>query len=165
MAGDTEREGSGLNARDIRQDICRSVTDRPPNTLIFTSPFGSTADMAGPDAGLVPVENDPSRKWGVHRSIRENVDFCGGDEQSLPLPRPSQSRIATRSHQRRCQAATAFCSNAQVAQAPSPPRNCGLFKFEYVSAKCTELLFKICFRRRTVPIGQCQRDVSPISGL
>jgi len=125
---------------------------------------------AQPLSGLVvdrPVRFGDGAYFEVvrpHRSIRENVDFCGGDEQSLHLARPSQTRIATRSHQRRCQAATAFCSIAQVAQAPSPPRNCGLVKFEYVSAKCTELLFKICFRRRTVPIGQCQRDVSPISG-
>jgi len=30
------------------------------NTLIFTSAFGATPDMAGPTAGFVPVENDPS---------------------------------------------------------------------------------------------------------
>ena len=46
-----------------------------------------------------------------------------------------------------------------------PARNRGLLKFEYVSAKRTELLFKIGFRRRAVPIGQCQSDVGPISGL
>ena len=46
-----------------------------------------------------------------------------------------------------------------------PARNGGLLKFEYVPAKRTELLLKIGFRRRAVPIGQCQSDVRPISGL
>ena len=46
-----------------------------------------------------------------------------------------------------------------------PARNGGLLKFEYVPAKRTELLLKIGFRRRAVPIGQCQSDVGPISGL
>ena len=30
--------------------------------------FGCIADMVGPAAGFVPVENDPSEKWQVHRS-------------------------------------------------------------------------------------------------
>jgi hypothetical protein len=38
----------------------------------FISAFGSTADMARPAAGLVPVENDPERKSAV--APRETKD-------------------------------------------------------------------------------------------
>jgi hypothetical protein len=29
---------------------------------------------------------DPSRKWSVHRSSRDNVDFCGGQGAMVVYP-------------------------------------------------------------------------------
>jgi hypothetical protein len=37
--------------------------------LDFTSPFGSTADMATPDAGLLSVENGPGTDIGRRNPI------------------------------------------------------------------------------------------------
>src|ERR1700731_2151146 len=38
----------------------------------------SEADMPRASGAGRSDENDPSRKWSVHRSSRDNVDFCGG---------------------------------------------------------------------------------------
>jgi hypothetical protein len=62
VAGDTEREGSGLNARDIRQDICRSVADRPPNTLIFTS-LRAAIDRLTRRVELTGIPQNRSEPW------------------------------------------------------------------------------------------------------
>src|SRR3954468_17998778 len=39
----------------------------------FASAFGGTADMAGPAAGLVPVENDPTQSSVPFTTLFQNV--------------------------------------------------------------------------------------------
>jgi hypothetical protein len=65
--------GGIINPPGFRHDRCQYPD--------FTSAFGGTADMAGLAADLVPVENDPLRTRGVHRSIRDNGDFAKGKER------------------------------------------------------------------------------------
>jgi hypothetical protein len=41
----------------------------------FTSAFGDTADMAGPAAGLVAVENDPTETLAAKFAVMHNAAF------------------------------------------------------------------------------------------
>ena len=62
--------------------LARRVISRQRRTL--TCRFRNEADMelAGGDR-VNPVENDPHRKWSVHRSSRDIVDAqCGGSDQA-----------------------------------------------------------------------------------
>jgi hypothetical protein len=52
--------------REAHAASCAQIANLLPiagdaDTPDCTLPFGSTADIAGPDAGLVPVENHPER--------------------------------------------------------------------------------------------------------
>jgi hypothetical protein len=44
------------------------------------------ADMPRASGAGRSDENDPSRKWSVHRSSRDNVDFCGGQGAVVVYP-------------------------------------------------------------------------------
>jgi hypothetical protein len=44
----------------------------------FTSAFGGAAEVHGRTASAAFEAFDPSRKWSVHRSNRDDVDFFGG---------------------------------------------------------------------------------------
>jgi hypothetical protein len=39
--------------------------------------MGGTADIDRPSAPIASDENDPSQKWSVHRSNRDDVDLRG----------------------------------------------------------------------------------------
>src|ERR1700730_11849412 len=68
----------------------------------FTSAFGGVAEVHGPTASAAFDANDPSRKSSVHRSIRSNVDSCGGGHSFPPRPsgKPSKrTSMSSRSRQ------------------------------------------------------------------
>jgi hypothetical protein len=43
----------------------------------FTSAFGGVAEVHGRTASIASEAYDPSRKWSVHRSSRDDVDLRG----------------------------------------------------------------------------------------
>lgn len=138
-----------------------AVTTRAP----ASPPHVLPADLSSAIKHLDDQQFDRLVSAVVAEQKRRGKKLSISDESPPRAMRGRWYRGAARLLTRVLDSLVDLADSVSAAEPILPPRNRSLFKLEYVSAHGTELLFKICFRRRTISIGYLQRNVSPISGL